>query len=110
MRGLQLERTVLGRNEGDRGVLSRSTELTEEVRIDVENLTGETWEMRVLDRVPYSEQEDLEINWNAAPHASEMDIDGKRGVLAWEFDIAPGDTQEIKLTHTLKWPEGMMLQ
>ena len=108
--GLQLERTVLGRNEGDRGVLSRSTELTEEVRIDVENLTGETWEMRVLDRVPYSEQEDLEINWNAAPHASEMDVDGKRGVLAWEFDIAPGGTQEIKLTHTLKWPEGMMLQ
>lgn len=108
--GLRLERTVLGRNEGDRGVISRSTELTEEVRIEIENLTGEAWPMRVLDRVPYSEQEDLEIEWNAAPHASEMDVDGKRGVLAWEFEITPGEEKEITVTHTLEWPEGMMLQ
>ncbi|MDM8167345.1 DUF4139 domain-containing protein [Roseovarius sp.] len=108
--GLRLERTVLGRNEGDRGMISRSTELTEEVRIEIENLTGEAWPMRVLDRVPYSEQEDLEIDWNAAPHASEMDVDGKRGVLAWEFEIAAGEEKEITLTHTLEWPEGMVLQ
>ena len=108
--GLRLERTVLGRNEGDRGMISRSTELTEEVRIEIENLTGEAWPMRVLDRVPYSEQEDLEIEWNAAPHASEMDVDGKRGVLAWEFEIAAGEEKEITLTHTLEWPEGMVLQ
>ncbi|MEQ8290708.1 MAG: mucoidy inhibitor MuiA family protein [Roseovarius sp.] len=108
--GLRLERTVLGRNEGDRGMISRSTELTEEVRIEIENLTGEAWPMRVLDRVPYSEQEDLEIEWNAAPHASEMDVDGKRGVLAWDFEIAAGEEKEITLTHTLEWPEGMVLQ
>ncbi|MEQ8899192.1 MAG: DUF4139 domain-containing protein [Roseovarius sp.] len=108
--GLRLERTVLGRNEGDRGMISRSTELTEEVRIEVENLTGEAWTMRVLDRVPYSEQEDLEVEWNAAPHASEMDVDGKRGVLAWEFEITPGEEKEITVTHTLEWPEGMVLQ
>lgn len=108
--GLRLERTVLGRNAGDRGMISRSTELTEEVRIEIENLTGEAWPMRVLDRVPYSEQEDLEIEWNAAPHASEMDVDGKRGVLAWDFEIAAGEEKEITLTHTLEWPEGMVLQ
>ena len=108
--GLRLERTVLGRNEGDRGMISRSTELTEEVRIEIENLTGEAWPMRVLDRVPYSEQEDLEIEWNAAPHASEMDVDGKLGVLAWDFEIAAGEEKEITLTHTLEWPEGMVLQ
>ncbi|KZY46964.1 hypothetical protein A3731_08685 [Roseovarius sp. HI0049] len=108
--GLRLERTVLGRNEGDRGVISRSTELTEEVRIEIENLTGEAWTMRVLDRVPYSEQEDLEIEWNAAPHASEMDVDGKRGVLGWDFEITPGEEKEITVTHTLEWPEGMTLQ
>ncbi len=108
--GLQLTRTVLGRSEGDRGVITRSTELSEEVRIEVENLTGETWPMRVLDRVPYTEQEDLEITWQAAPRATEVDVDGKRGILAWSFDIAPGETREIRLQHKLEWPEGMVLQ
>lgn len=108
--GLRLTRTVLDRNEGDRGVLSRSNEFTEEVRIEVENLTGEDWAMRVLDRVPYSEQEDLEIDWSASPKPSETDFDDKRGILAWDFDLPAGETQEIKLDHSIDWPDGQILQ
>jgi len=108
--GLQLRRTVLDRSEGDRGVISRSTQLVEEVRIEVENLTARAWPLRVLDRVPHSEQEDLEITWQARPQVTETDVDGRRGVLAWEFDLPAGATQEISLRHRLEWPEGMVLQ
>lgn len=108
--GLQVTRTVLDRSEGDRGVITRSSELTEEVRIEVENLTAEDWPMRVIDRVPYSEQEDLQISWNATPKAAEENLDGKRGVLAWRFDLPAGETKTITLTHRLKWPEGKVLQ
>lgn len=108
--GLRLTRTVLDRAEGDRGVISKSNEMTETVRIDVENLTGETWPMRVLDRVPYSEQEDLRIDWKAEPAATETDVDGQRGILAWEFDLAPGAEQTIVLEQSLKWPDGMLLR
>lgn len=108
--GLRLTRRVLDRNQGDRGVLTRSNELTEAVRIEVENLTGERWSVRLLDRVPYSEQEDLEIEWSAQPEPAEEDVDGKRGVLAWEFDIGAGETQVIRLEHDLQWPEGQVLR
>lgn len=108
--GLRLTRVVLGRNEGDRGVITRSNELTEEVRIEVENLTAEAWPLRVIDRVPYSEQEDLEISWTASPRATETDVDDRRGVLAWEFDLPAGATRTIKLDHRLEWPEGMVLE
>lgn len=108
--GLRLTRTVLGREEGDRGVITRSNALDEQVRIEVENLTGESWPLRVLDRVPYSEQEDLEITWSARPRTSERDVDGKRNVLAWEFELPAGETQVIGVTHTLNWPEGMKLR
>ena len=108
--GLRLTRRVLDRNEGDRGVITKSNELTEEVRIEVENLTGESWPVRLLDRVPYSEQEDLEITWTAQPRPTEEDVDGKRGVLAWTVEIAPGATQEIALSHRIEWPEGMQLR
>ena len=108
--GLRLSRTVLGREEGKRGVITRSSDLTETVKIEVENLTGQAWPLRVLDRVPYSEQEELEVEWNATPRASEVDVDGKRGVLAWSFDIGAGETREIGLDYDLQWPEGQGLR
>ncbi|WP_103763071.1 DUF4139 domain-containing protein [Roseovarius confluentis] len=108
--GLRLTRTVEDRAEGDRGVISKSNRISETVRIEVENLTGESWALRVLDRVPYSEQEDLKINWEATPAPTAEGVDDKRGVLAWEFELGAGDTQEIRLEHTIQWPDGMMLR
>ncbi len=107
--GLQLSR-VNERNEGDRGVLSRSNEITENVVIKVENLTGESWPLRVLDQVPYSEQEDLVITWNAQPRPSQVDVDDQKGVLAWESEIAAGETFEINLNYSLQWPDGKILR
>ena len=108
--GLRLSRIVPEREEGDRGVFTASSAIDETVRIEVENLTGEAWPVRLLDRVPVSEQEDLEIDWQARPGPSETDVDGKRGVLEWRFDIAPGETRAVTLDYTLQWPEGQVLR
>ena len=108
--GLRLRRTVLRREEGARGMITRSSEITEQVRIEVENLTSETWPLRVIDRVPYSEQENLKITWTAKPPVSEQNVDDKRGVLAWEFDLPAGKTRTIELRQRLQWPEGMVLR
>ena len=108
--GLRLTRAIVDRNEGDRGVIRKSNEVSEHARITIENLTGETWPIRLLDRVPYSEQEDLRITWEADMTPSEKDVDDKRGVLAWEFDLPAGDSKTINLVHEIEWPEGQNLQ
>ena len=107
--GLRLTRRV-ERNEGDVGVLSRSNQIAEKVEIEVENLTGETWSLRVLDQVPYSEQEDLTISHTARPRPSEMDVDERKGVMAWDGEIAPGAVTRIGLSYTIGWPDGKILQ
>jgi len=107
--GLQLNR-VKNRNEGDRGVLSRSNEIAENVVIEVENLTGQSWPLRVLDQVPYSEQEDLVITWNARPRPTQTDVDDQKGILAWDGEIAAGETQTINLNYSLTWPDGKILR
>ncbi|WP_371225716.1 DUF4139 domain-containing protein [Roseovarius sp. 2305UL8-3] len=108
--GLRLSRVVVDRREGDRGLITKSNEMSEEARITVENLTGESWPIRLLDHVPYSEQDDLRITWEADLAPSEQDVDDKRGVLAWEFDLPAGDEKTITLSHQIEWPEGQMLQ
>lgn len=108
--GIRLTRTVPDRMEGQGGILTTSNEQTETAILKVENLTGEDWPVRVADQVPYSEQEDLVIAYSAEPPPTATDVEGKRGILNWDFTLKAGEAQEIRLQHSLKWPDGMMLQ
>ncbi|UWQ91816.1 mucoidy inhibitor MuiA family protein [Rhodobacteraceae bacterium M382] len=108
--GLRLTRDILNRNQGDRGILSKSNQKAEQVEIKIENLTGRTWPMQVVDRVPFSEQEDLEISWTAVPRPSQENWENRRGILAWSWEIKPGEIRKIKLNTSINWPDGMVLR
>lgn len=108
--GLRLKRLVLNQNQGDRGLLTKSNERTQSAQIEVKNLSKDTWSLRVLDRVPYSEQDDLNIAWSALPQADEIDVDGRRGILAWDLTLEPGDVQTIRINQSLSWPDGKILR
>ncbi len=107
--GLRLTRTVKEREEGGSGLIRKSNDLAETTTIEIENLTGEEWPLRVLDRVPYSEQEALEIDWQAEPRPTGTDVDGKRGVLAWDMTLEPEARRTITLEYEMQWPEGKVL-
>ena len=108
--GIRLNRIVPDRTEGDIGVLSRSNQQTETVVMTVENLTGEDWPIRLRDRIYYSDQDDLVVEYTVSLPVSEQDPDGRRGVLEWQFDLAAGAKQEIRLEHSLTWPTGYVLR
>jgi uncharacterized protein (TIGR02231 family) len=107
---LRVKREMPVRAGGETGVFTSSNQQTESAVITVENTGTESWPVRILDQVPYSEQDDLEIEVAASPEPTETDVDGQRGILAWEFDLAAGGKDTITLEHTLTWPEGMILQ
>lgn len=108
--GLRLSRDVLDQSEGGQGLITRSSQQVQAVEIEVENLTGQDWPVRVLDRVPYSQQDDLEIGWSAKPRPAETDVEKQRGILAWDLELAAGESRTIRLDTTLNWPEGMVLR
>ncbi len=107
---IRVTRDMPVRAGGETGILTTSNELTEEVVITVENLGTETWPLRVVDQVPYSEQTDLEIETTASPEPSETDVDAQRGILAWDMQLAGGEQKTITLGYTMSWPEGMVLR
>lgn len=108
--GLRLTRDMPLKAEGDRGIFSTSTQMSEKAVLKVENLTDESWPLHLLDQVPYSEQEDLQISFTADPPASTEDVEGQRGILAWDFTLGPKETREIRLETRMRWPEGKALQ
>ncbi|WP_299684014.1 DUF4139 domain-containing protein [uncultured Tateyamaria sp.] len=108
--GLRITRTVLDRNEGDRGIITRSNEEREEIRLEVENLTARAWDVELRESVPYSEQEDLVIDWNASPAPDVDGVDDRRGILAWDLTLEPGQTRRIAIETRITWPEGQVLR
>lgn len=107
--GLRLKRTLPSRAEGDRGLFTKSNQIMEEARLSIENLTAQDWALRVMEVIPYSEQEDLQIEFTATPPVTEQDVDGARGVLAWDMTLPAKTTQVITLTTQESWPEGKVL-
>ncbi len=108
--GLRLTRDMPIRAEGERGLIVSSNASEEVAVLEVENLTDEAWDVRLMDLVPYSEQEDLEITWTADLPVTEENVDGQRGIMAWDFPLAAGETKAVTLTTTIAWPDGMVLQ
>ncbi|MBP9184582.1 MAG: DUF4139 domain-containing protein, partial [Fuscovulum sp.] len=107
---IRISRDMPVRAGGETGILTTSNEVTEEVVITVENLGDESWPLRVIDQVPYSEQTDLEIETTASPEPTETDVDAQRGILAWDLDLAAGAQTTITLGYSMTWPEGMVLR
>lgn len=107
---LRITREMPQRSGGETGILTTSNRQSEEVVIKVENLGAEAWPVRLMDQVPYSEQDDLEIETTAKPAPTETDVDGQRGILAWDFTLQAGEQKTVTLGYTMTWPEGMVLR
>lgn len=108
--GLRLTRATPGKTEGDVGVFTSSNQLTERAVMTVENLTGQDWQVLLRDAIPYSEQDDLEVEYTASPAVTRRDPDGMRGLLEWDLDVAAGVKQEVTLDYSLTWPSGYVLR
>ena len=108
--GIKLTRHMPERAQGDRGVFTTSTQLEEKATLKIENLTGEAWPIHLIDQIPYSEQEDLQVTYSADPAPTTENVDGQRGILAWDFDLAAGEVKEVTLDSVMSWPQGKVLQ
>lgn len=109
LNAILVERLLPQEMQGDTGIIRRSNERQETATLRIRNLSDQDWPVRVIDQVPVSTQEDLRIDWSADPNPDVTDPEGKRGLLVWDRQIAAGETDEISLTTTLRWPEGQEL-
>ena len=103
--GLTTKRVPELIESGESGILTTSNDLTETYTLSVNNTTDRAWDVRLLDRAPFSEEESLEIDVTARPGVSEENVDGKRGVYAWDFTLEAGAEYSVRFAYKLNWPE-----
>ena len=107
---LQLSREMPARDSGQTGLFTTSNQWVEAAVLKIKNTGSQSWPLRVIDQIPYSEQKDLVVTPSLSPRPSSEDLDGERGVMAWELELAPGAEQVITSGYQLSWPEGMILR
>jgi uncharacterized protein (TIGR02231 family) len=108
--GLVVKRTVSDSTQGENGLITVTNNSKELVQIDLNNLSGRDWPVRLQDRVPFSEQDDLKISYTATPPATTENLNQQRGVLEWRFDLPAGQTKQVTLETRMQWPDGMELE
>ena len=107
---LRLRHAVLDRSEGDRGLINRSNAQTTETRLTIENIGSKAWDVEVMEAAPYSEQDDLVIDWSAKPAPDARDVDDRRGLIQWDITVQADSTVEIMTEQTVRWPDGKVLR
>lgn len=96
----------LDRVKGKTGLITSSNSDVHRYKITIANGHSKALPITVLDQMPYAQEETLEIALlDTSPKPSRTDVDDKRGVLAWDFELGAGKSREITFGYQLTWPK-----
>ena len=102
---VKVARATIRKSEGSTGIISSAKTDEREYKITVRNGHDRPIKVIVEDQIPTSESADIYVELLPVTTApSERDVRDRRGVLAWNFDAAPGEAKEIRLGWRLRWP------
>jgi hypothetical protein len=73
-------------------------------------LGTKSWNIEVREALPYSEQDDLMIEWTAQPQPSATDVEDRRGLVQWDISLAANASQDFRIAQTIRWPDGTVLR
>ncbi len=100
----------LGAKAGQTGLISKSKTDTQSFRITAKNLHDRAVTLRILDQLPVSANDEIKVVMASdATVPTVTDVDDKRGVLAWDLPLTPGQEAVIALGYQVSWPTGKNL-
>lgn len=105
---VKVKRTEVTRRRGEEGLLTTSHTDVRAYDISVKNLHDFAVPVTILDQAPYSTREDIVVETlSGMTPPSEKDVEKKRGILAWNFDSAPGAETVLKHGFKITWPQAV---
>lgn len=90
------------------GVIMKAEETTYDVQIQVANYKKQKVTVEIVDQIPRSRRDKVEIKLLAVQPAATGAPDAD-GVIRWRLDLAPGATQTLKLSYRITRPKDWQL-
>jgi uncharacterized protein (TIGR02231 family) len=101
---VRVKYTIAEEKRSESGIISTSKTDSRSYRITVKNLHERAIEVSVLDQIPVSQNADIKVELTGKTGPSRRDVDGKRGVLAWELKLTPAEERAIDFGYRATWP------
>jgi uncharacterized protein (TIGR02231 family) len=102
---VKVARTPVKRSENEPTWFGQTKTDARDFKTTIKNLHAFPIKATVVDQIPFSENTAITVE--TLPQTtppSEKQVADKRGVMAWAFDLQPGETREIRLAYRVKWP------
>jgi uncharacterized protein (TIGR02231 family) len=107
---VKVERKEVKKSVGEEGILTSSNVEERAWDITVKNLHKGKMAVHILDRMPFSASEKIEVEVLAGMTApTEKDYKKRRGVMSWSFDLEPAAETVVKTGYRITWPEDMRI-
>lgn len=108
---VRVEHHIVRRTDGSAGLITSSKTEEREFRIVVRNGAQAPRRLVVEDRMPVTEAQDIVVEaLSGMTPPTTRDTDGRRGIVSWSFDVAPGANREIRHGWRLRWPAERRIQ
>jgi uncharacterized protein (TIGR02231 family) len=107
---VKVARVTLRRQEGSTGLISTAKTDEREFKITVRNGHATAIRVAIEDQLPVSELDDVKVEMlPSTTPPTERDARNRRGVLGWTFTAAPGESRDITVGWSVRWPSDKMV-
>lgn len=102
---IKVSRISVKREKGETGLLTSSNTDEQHFRITIKNLRKEPVTVTAFDQIPYSEDEKIVVEMlPLTTQPVEINHENRRGILAWDVTLQPGEEKNIELSYQINWP------
>jgi uncharacterized protein (TIGR02231 family) len=101
---VRVKHSIVTEKRGETGIISTMRTDDRNYRISIKNLHKQKMDFTVLDQLPVARDDQIEVARSRGSDPTRKDVDDKRGVLAWEFSLKPGEEKTIDFGYMVRWP------
>ncbi|TGK01535.1 DUF4139 domain-containing protein [Leptospira langatensis] len=94
--------------EDKSGIISRKKTVRYRVSINLKNNKRRSVPVRLIDRIPYTVDDSVEIRWTQG--ADKPISKSEEGILTYEFELGAGASKKIEFEYTVSYPADNVLR
>ncbi len=107
---VKVQRAEVKRRTGEEGIITSSNVEERAWDITIKNLHDFVLPVSVMDRIPYSTRDDVVVTeMGGFTPVTERDVEKRRGVMAWRFDLETKGEKLIKTGYKVSWPKDVQI-
>lgn len=101
---IKVKYIVLEEKRGETGLISTSRVDSRNFRVTVKNLHERAIDIKVVDRIPVSKNQDIKVEYSGKATPSTEALNDRRGVIAFDAKLEPDEEKALEYGYRVSWP------